>query len=396
MSLNIHTILLQSFLILLYVVIFIINVIVLCVIQLFAKLIFFSSNPAKYQNLIDWTKKHFLIILTAIFKLAAPSAVRITIDTNTIPRGTFWLDNGRISSKLYQNIVVICNHQIYTDWVYLWWLAYIANMGGRVYIMLKKSLKSIPLLGFGMSNFKFLFMSRKWSKDRINLLNNLNELNLNAQNCGPLNDILPELIDDDGIIRWPQLEKNNLTNDKKESKKWPYNFILFPEGTNLTANTRKKTEVYAEKVGKDTFKNVLLPRTTGLRFTLQTLRGSLDNLYDVTIAYSGVSADSYSANEFSLKKMFLNAKYPKLVDIHIRAFKINDIPMDDEEKFEKWLFKIWEEKDELLDEYYKTKSFNLDPNVSETVIDKFEVRKSELFFVYFIPTVLIFALYKFL
>lgn len=392
MSFNVFRTLVQSGLIVLYVVVFIINVLVLCCIQLFARFIFYSSNPIKYQHLIDWTKKHFLIILTAIFKLAAPSAVRITTDTNTIPKGTFWLDNGRISSKLYQNIVVICNHQIYTDWVYLWWLAYVANMGGRVFIMLKKSLRSIPLLGYGMSNFRFLFMNRKWIHDRINLFNNLNELNANAQNCGPLNKMKPILTDNDGIIHWPDLTDK----DKPIKNGWPYNFILFPEGTNLTANTRNKTEIYAKKVGKKTFKNVLLPRSTGLRFSLQTLRKTLDNLYDVTIAYSGVSSDSYSADNYSLRNMFLRAKYPKLVDIHIRAFKIDDIPLDNEEEFETWLYKVWEEKDQLLDEYYKTNSFNLDPNTCETVIDKFNVRYHELFFVYFISTALIFISYQLL
>lgn len=41
------------------------------------------------------------------------------------------------------------------DWFYMWWILYTGNLHGSVYIMLKKSLQWIPLLGFGMKMYNF-------------------------------------------------------------------------------------------------------------------------------------------------------------------------------------------------------------------------------------------------
>jgi len=40
------------------------------------------------------------------------------------------------------------DHQTYADWWYLWSLSYFANMQEHVLIVLKKSLKWVPILGW--------------------------------------------------------------------------------------------------------------------------------------------------------------------------------------------------------------------------------------------------------
>ena len=44
----------------------------------------------------------------------------------------------------------MANHQAYTDWMYLWILACYAGHGRGIIVMLKWSLRSIPILGWAM------------------------------------------------------------------------------------------------------------------------------------------------------------------------------------------------------------------------------------------------------
>lgn len=255
-----------------------------------------SNDPLKVRHLLDATKRAFIVILMTILTIVAPSTIRITTDNKTITPSTFYRDpkKGRICSQLRNNSITICNHQIYTDWILLWWLAYTSTLAGKVYIMLKKSLEKIPVLGYGMKNFNFIFMDRKWASDKGTLDKQLTEIDARAR----------------GISKMQKLHDKEIK--KADAGVEPYNLILFPEGTVLSENTRNQSLAYAKKVGRSPFKCVLLPHTTGLRFSLQRLKPSLDILYDVTIGYSGVKQDDYGENTYGLKSIFFEGKYPKL------------------------------------------------------------------------------------
>lgn len=131
-------------------------------------------------------------------------------------------------------------------------------MHGHIYIILKESLKWIPLLGQGMQFFSFIFMSRKWEADKPRLQHRLQMLNRRHKN--------PE---------------------GKECLN-PMWLLIFPEGTNLSANTRKRSVAWAAKQGIPDMQHQLLPRSTGLMYCLQELSGTVDYVYDCTIAYEGV------------------------------------------------------------------------------------------------------------
>lgn len=388
MSLKLFRTIKQTTVLLISVAVFFESCVTLFFVQI-TTILLFKKNTKWYQKGMDFTKKYFLIMLTAILSVTAPSKVRITTCNSTIGKNVFLMDHqkGRISSTLCPDSVVICNHQIYTDWIYLWWIAYTSELAGRVHIMLKKSLKSIPLLGFGMTNFNFLFMNRKWANDRVNLINILKELDANARGLGPLSSTSPVKTDDDGVINWNSGVHPSVRQKKANADCWPYNFLLFPEGTNLTNDTRSKSLKYARKVNKQPFKHLLLPHVTGLRFTLEILEPSLDAVYDVTIGYSGVQSSSYAASHYSLKQIFLQGKFPQIVDIYIRSYKLKDIPLKDEKAFSEWLYNVWKEKDELLEEYYTSGSFKQNSDNTSTVIDKFNVSPSEYLLVAMIPCI---------
>lgn len=220
--------------------------------------------------------------------------------------------NGAIISKFGDRAIVIGNHQLYNDWMHIWWAAYTSRVHGGIFIILKDSLKHIPILGWGMQFFKFIFLTRKWSTDQEIL----------TQGVGSL------------ATTW---------------KDFPAWLVIFPEGTTLSKNGVKKTKDYAEKAGKSVIpKNTLLPRSRGLRFCIEQLQGTVEYLYDATIYYSGIPKGEYGEEYYTLKRVYLEGLYPKDVSIYWRRFKIADIPYQDEEAFDKWLEARWFEKDELL------------------------------------------------
>jgi 1-acyl-sn-glycerol-3-phosphate acyltransferase len=107
--------------------------------------------------------------------------------------------------------------QIYTDWVYLWWMGYAADMHGHLYIILKDSLRWIPILGTGMMLFGFIFLSRKWATDQKRFQHRLQKLS--TSHTGPL------------------------SGSKRLDPMW---LLIFPEGTNLSTNGRAASKRWAD------------------------------------------------------------------------------------------------------------------------------------------------------
>ena len=150
--------------------------------------------------------------------------------------------------------------KIYTDWLYLWWIGYVnkPRMHGHIFIILKESLKYIPVIGPGMMFYRFIFMSRKMATDQPRLSYRLGKL------------------------------KQRKTDPQGRSYLEPMWLLLFPEGTNLSRNGRRKSAAWAEKKGLKDPEHLMLPRSTGMYFCLNELKDSIEYVYDCTVAYEGV------------------------------------------------------------------------------------------------------------
>lgn len=234
---------------------------------------------------------------------------------------------GRLECLFPERLVLISNHQIYTDWLYLWWIAYTARMHGYIYIILKQSLKWVPLIGPAMQMFGFIFVARKWVSDKARISYRLQKLR-------------KEFSDDVGNKYLPPM--------------W---LLIFPEGTNLSGNTRKHSAAWSAKSGIPDLKHALLPRSTGLRFCLEELKGTVEWIYDCTIAYEGIPEGEYGQDIFTLRSVYFLGRPPKSVNMYWRRYKISDLPVDDEEAMQKWVLDRWREKDVLLEEFHKTGRF---------------------------------------
>lgn len=270
-----------------------------------------------YEAYMAWTKESFAVLMTTITQWWAPTVVRVSGD-DSMKGQLFQMDDGDLRCNFPHRLIMMGNHQLYTDWLYLWWIAYTNKMHGRIYIILKESLKQVPIIGWGMQFYNFIFLSRKWEQDRYKFKKHLDHLK-NPQD--------------------------------------PMWLLIFPEGTNLSAVTREKSASWSKKTGIPDMKHQLLPRTTGLQFCLQEMRASTNWLYDCTIAYEGVPKGLYGQDIFTLKSSLFEGRPPKSVNMYFRRFKISEIPYQDDEQFQSWLLNRWREKDYMLEYFYKFNSF---------------------------------------
>lgn len=138
-------------------------------------------------------------------------------------------------------------------------------MHGHIFIILKESLKYIPVIGPGMMFYDFIFLARNWAKDKPRFEHSIKKLD--SRHGGRM----AGLRDADG--------------SKGLDPAW---LLIFPEGTNLCPNGRRASQKWAEKQGIPDMQHQLLPRTTGLQFCLQGLRETMPWVYDCTITYEGI------------------------------------------------------------------------------------------------------------
>ncbi|CAO3632226.1 unnamed protein product [Cunninghamella blakesleeana] len=216
-----------------------------------------------------------------------------------------------------ERTIFISNHQIYADWMYIWFIAYLAKAHGCLKIMLKNSLKYLPFFGQGMQLIDFIFMKRR-------------------------------LVDDkDNIIR-------NLERSKKGN--WPMWLVLFPEGTVISKEMREKSQAFAQKNNMEDNLYTLLPRSTGLQLCANTLGDSVEWMYDLTIGYPGIEPGDIPEDTLRLKHIF-TGKGPSKIHVHIRRYHISELPLQDDKAFSKWIMDRWVEKDKRMEQFYEEGRF---------------------------------------
>ena len=255
----------------------------------------------------------------------APTVVRISGDS-TVRGQLLHTIEGSLICDFPERMILIANHQIYTDWLYLWWIGYAAGMHGRIYVVLKESLKRIPVIGWGMQFSQFIFLKRKWEQDKPRMAAHLQKFNKPGQ---------------------------------------PMWLMMFPEGTNLADSTREASKQWAAKNGIHDMQHTLLPRSTGLQFMLQELHETVEYIYDCTIAYEGVPRSEFAQDIFTVGASYFGGRPPKSVNMYWRRFRISTIPFDDPKNFELWLRQRWVEKDKFIEDYLRTGRFPADNGTSK-------------------------------
>jgi len=211
-------------------------------------------------------------------------------------------------------------------------------MHGHIYIILKESIKWIPIIGQGMMFYGFIFLSRKWATDQPRFKHRLQKLN--SKHSGML------------------------SGSQELDPMW---LLIFPEGTNLSKNGRESSRKWAEKNGMPDLQHALLPRSTGLQFCLQEMRNTVEWVYDCTVTYEGVPRGQFGQDIFTLRSTYFQGRPPKSVNMHWRRFAMSSIPMDNTKEFEKWVLQRWVEKDQLLEYFVQTGRFPADDEEGPSV-----------------------------
>lgn len=195
---------------------------------------------------------------------------------------------------------------------------------------MKDSLKRLPILGTGMQNYNFIFLSRNWLSDRTYM--------------------------------HTQFKKIIKINPLK------YWMLIFPEGTNMSNNNLSKSNKFAESNNIPPTSTVLLPRIKGLFVALTELKKS-NTIIDFTIGYSGHGRNIMAQDFYTLWKVYILGESPEnvcmLVDVYngdsmpdIDNFDIdsNELHLyqsETDSKFlEPWLLNKWRQKDQDINEFY--------------------------------------------
>jgi lysocardiolipin and lysophospholipid acyltransferase len=254
---------------------------------------------------MQWSEHWSSLLVLTMTEYLSPSRIHISFSDEATRAKFFGSANA--------SDIVISNHQIYTDWLYLWALFHLMGKGGNVKIMLKKSIQWVPLIGFGMKMVGWIFLARKWRVDSANFVRRVRRLVFFK----------------------------------------PFSLLIFPEGTTLAPETREKSQQYARAVGAPLLKHCLLPRITGLQKALVALEGHIDGIWNFTVMYGGVPRRTfYSEDHFTIKGLILHAIRPQDIYVHVEFIPISSVPFQDDLAFEQRLHGLFMQKDQMLTDFY--------------------------------------------
>lgn len=97
----------------------------------------------------------------------------------------------------------------------------------------------------------------------------------------------------------------------------------------------------------DDFKFTLLPRTTGLLLSKDTLGDSVEWLYDLTIGYPGIEPGENPEDVMTMKRIFCEGNGPHQIHVYIQRYRLDSLPSDTFQ-FTQWLLERWAEKDQRM------------------------------------------------
>jgi len=221
------------------------------------------------------------------------------------------LKNVKNIHKLNANSIVVMNHRTRLDWLFYFCVLYRINGLNSIKVILKDALRKIPGPGWAMQFSFFMFFSRKWELDKM---------------------IITRFID-----YYKLIEKNVM-------------ILIFPEGTNITKDTKHKSDKFANANNLPLYKNVLHPRVTGFShlYTEMKRNNMIEAINDVTIIYEDKTPENESE--------FLKGEFPSRIHFLVDVTKLPSVP----EGFnsEKWLLEKWASKEQILEEFYSHNTIN--------------------------------------
>lgn len=131
---------------------------------------------------------------------------------------------------------------------------------------------------------------------------------------------------------------------------------IYPEGRVFSKEVKKAYEKRVQDNNCLHYTHLLHPKTKGFIHTLQTLRKQFPvDIYDYTVGYTGkYKLLAYTGPVGAIQLPI--GQIPDQFHYHIKHYPSSLLPTDDY-KLSQWLTERWKEKDNLLDQFYRNKSF---------------------------------------
>lgn len=226
-----------------------------------------------------------------------------------------------------ESSLVISNHQSLVDYIVMTYLAKVSVQDKDFKYSSSDSLLWTPRVNF------FTWFSL-WRMPSLKILFNMMQCDENWE----LEDSL-----------------NNSTLSKvfqKKSLEW---VVLFPEINIFTPSNKFLQTRHSEKYFLPVFDNLLYPRFSALYNAVQYMHSTgdfkLTKLYDITISYQKIPRSKDQSmlqtdTPVTLIDIFAS-RHKIVINIHVKTRMITRIPLK-RKKLEKWLEKVWLEKDKLL------------------------------------------------
>lgn len=208
-----------------------------------------------------------------------------------------------------ESALVISNHLSYSDFYLIHALAKRRGMLGRCRYFAKDSLKYIPVLGWSLLLMNMIMVTRNWMRDQTELY----------RVFSPIRHL-----------------------------KLPIWLITYVEGTRFTPQKQLLSRQFCESRDKQPLQHVLYPRHKGFFTTVTQFRDShIKCVYDFTLVYRDARGRMQRAPTPVEIHGYGDISKHYTFHVHVRRFKIEDIPKD-EESATAWLEARWYEKDEVL------------------------------------------------
>lgn len=201
-----------------------------------------------------------------------------------------------------ENAVLIANHQSMSDIQVLFLLARRERRLGDLKWFVKRSLRWVPGVGWGMVFLDCLFVRRDWTADRKRIENVFRRL-----------------------IR----------------ARVPLWLVAFVEGTRIDPEKLAEARRFAAEHALAPPRHVLLPRARGFVASVQGLSGHVTAVYDVTIGYVDGLPSLWQWAKGQMRE----------VHIDVRRHALADLPTAPE-ALAAWLQQRFVEKDERLERFY--------------------------------------------
>jgi len=206
-----------------------------------------------------------------------------------------------------ENALLISNHQQMPDIPAIMKFSKTKERLGDLKFFVKKQLKWVPGMGWGMQFLDCLFIDRDWASDS---------------------------------------EQIRRTFDRLVNGRVPVYLVSFVEGTRLTLPKLEVAQAYAREHGLTLPRHTLVPRSKGFSASVEGLRSHIAAVYDLTIAY-----------EVGVPSLWQYLKgMVHRIHVHVRRFPIEELPQSADD-LRQWLLARWDEKNDLLEQYYAAGSF---------------------------------------